>query len=272
MTETTEMDAFAHALRSRLDTLAEMGRTVTFWWRDDDAVAAGEQLDRLIGSAERHGVPLGLAVIPKDATDALAARVGRSGLVEILQHGWRHKNHQPKGSKAAELGDARELGIVLAELRHGFTRLTALFGDRFRPVLVPPWNRIAREVAGERAAIGLVGLSTFGETDGEDRRVNCHLDPISWKTTRGFVGWPRAAHLIAEELDRRLAGSDEPFGLLTHHLVHDDALWQFVETFLGVAARHPVAVWPRVDRLFGLPETHESALPGDEQAISDRNQ
>ncbi len=252
MSDMTGAAAFVDSLKTRLDRLGEAGRSLTVWWRDDDAIASSGQLDRLIGFVELHNVPLGLAVIPNEATEALANRLCGTDLVEILQHGWRHKNHQPTGSKAAELGDGRPLDTVLDELRTGFSRLDGLFGNRFRPVLVPPWNRIAPEVAAERSKVGLVGLSTFGETECADRRVNCHLDPISWKTTRGFIGWPRATHLINEELDRRLNGSDEPFGLLTHHLVHDANLWDFVDAFLNVAARHPVVRWPAMDPLFGL--------------------
>lgn len=246
-----DRDLFVDTLKNRLDAIGSQGRRVTMWWRDDDAIEPTAQIDALINRSADQNVPIGLAVIPSGAGAALAARLDSAPLVEVLQHGWQHKNHQPKGSKAAELGDARPQEDVFAELRDGFARLTNLFGTRFKAVLVPPWNRISPGIAENRSEVGLTGLSTFGACDAI-HQVNCHLDPISWKTTRGFVGWPRAAHLVAEELDRRIAGSDEPFGLLTHHLVHDDALWAFVDAFLEVAAGHPATDWPDMRRLFAL--------------------
>jgi len=253
MTETATAAEFAAFFRARLDRLAAVGRTVSFWWRDDDAIEPTAQLDRLIDQAEAADVPLGLAVIPKHAKSSLADRLAASPRVAVLQHGWQHENHEPVGSKAAELGNARPLDSVVGELRRGNARLHELFGARLRPVLVPPWNRISAEVAAARGDAGLVGLSTFNVADGTPHQVNCHLDPIAWKTTRGFIGWPKAGRILGDELGRRLDGSDEPFGLLTHHLVHDEELWQFVETFLAVAASHPAARWPELPEVFALP-------------------
>ena len=252
MTETPTRTAFIDAFRAQLDRFANAGRTLDIWWRDDDAVAPTDELKRMASYAVKYEVPIGLAVIPNGATEALAAFVSDHPKLAVLQHGWQHKNHQPKGSKAAELGDARPLETVLGELQKGNQRLADLFGDRFKSVLVPPWNRISDEVAAARSQAGLSGLSTFAAANGAVYQVNCHLDPIAWKTTRGFIGWEKAGRIMAEELDRRLDGSEEPFGLLTHHLVHDGTLWDFIEAFLEVSAGHPSVRWPEIYDLFGL--------------------
>ena len=252
MTETSTRTAFIDAFRARLDRFADAGRTLDLWWRDDDAVAPTGALERLAGYSTKHEIPIGLAVIPKDATDALAIFVAGHSHLAVLQHGWQHKNHQPKGTKAAELGDARPLETVLTELRTGNRRLGDLFGDRFNRVLVPPWNRISDDVAATRIGAGLKGLSTFAAVKGAAHQVNCHLDPIAWKTTRAFIGWEKAGRIVAEELDRRIQGTDEPFGLLTHHLVHGEPLWDFVEAFLEASAGHPAVHWPEMNELFEL--------------------
>ncbi|MCW2307856.1 polysaccharide deacetylase family protein [Rhodobium gokarnense] len=248
----TDEASFAAILTDRLDKAGETGTRLSFWWRDDDAVAPSPALDRLLALRARFDVPLALAVIPEGATQALAERLASEPAVAVLQHGWAHANHQPAGEKNAELGNGRPADKVLAELARGRERLSGLFGDRFRPVLVPPWNRIAADVADRIPQVGLTGLSTFARADGRPHRVNTHLDPVAWKTTRSFAGWDDAAATIAAELDRRIAGDAEPFGLLTHHLVHDAALWRFVEVFLEVTARHPAVTWPDTDTLFGL--------------------
>jgi len=251
--------AFAAALRDRLDALAAAGRRVSFWWRDDDAVAATPALDRLIGIAAGHGVPLALAVIPARAEASLAARLADAPRVAVLQHGFAHANHEPAGGRAAEVGSARPADVVLAELDAGRRRLADLFGDRLLPVLVPPWNRIAPEIAARRREAGLVGLSTFTARTVADHRLDAHLDPIAWKTTRGFAGFGKMLRLLDEELAARaaLAGGPAaapiaPIGLLTHHLAHDAGVWAFAAAFVAAAARHPAADWPAIDAAFGL--------------------
>ena len=36
---------------------------------------------------------------------------------------------------------------------------------------------------------------------------------------------------------------DEPIGLLTHHLVHDEAMWRFLEEFLTHTSVRPGIEW-----------------------------
>ena len=129
-------------LERELDAWAAERRQATLWWRDDDAVAATPSLDRLLRLSERHGIPVALAVIPALAEQGLADALAQVGPVTVLQHGFAHRNHAPPGMRALECGGAPPLGQVAAELRRGRDRLALLFGARFLPVLVPPWNRI----------------------------------------------------------------------------------------------------------------------------------
>lgn len=240
----------ARRIAALLDAEASAGRTVTLWWRDDDAVRPGPALDRLLGFGGRHAVPLALAVIPAGATGALANEVARRPRVHVLQHGFAHINHEPPGAKAAELGAARDTDLVLAELAAGRTRLTALFGDRFLPVLVPPWNRAADTVIARRAEAGLPGLSMFGGHGHDGQRADAHLDPIFWRGDRLYVGDDRALAMLASAL---AAARGSPVGLLTHHRDHDAATWRFVETLLTVAVRHPAIRFPPIAEIFSLP-------------------
>lgn len=242
---------FATRIGQRLDAVAADDRTVAFWWRDDDAVAPSAQLDRLLALADVHSVPLALAVIPAEAERALGDRLEPTGDVVVLQHGWAHTNHAENGQKPSELGNDRPMGTVLDGLSRGHQRLSRMFGSRFVPVLVPPWNRIADEVAARRIETGLPGLSCFMSLDTADHRLDTHVDPIAWRGDRGFIGWQAAADAIATECDRR-AASPTPIGILTHHLMQDEATWSFLDTFLGVAASHPAARWPHPADAFGF--------------------
>ena len=54
---------------------SDSGRKGVVWWRDDDAVDASPALDRLLTIQQACAVPLSLAVVPAQATPALAARL-----------------------------------------------------------------------------------------------------------------------------------------------------------------------------------------------------
>jgi hypothetical protein len=237
-------------LQAELDRWLGSGLTAGFWWRDDDATRPGPKLDRLLDIAGE--TPLALAVIPALAGDSLAAclseHVRQGGNLAALQHGYAHVNHAPAGEKKAEFGDHRPLQAMLDELIAGRNRMEALFGERFEPILTPPWNRVGSSVAGALEKTGLRRLSCFGpqERSQAGRAVNTHIDIIDWHGGRGFVGEQLALHATTTALVARRTGEadiDEPVGLLTHHLDHDEACWRFIARFVVEVTQHPAASW-----------------------------
>jgi len=238
-------------LEAELAAWAAAGRVARFWWRDDDATAPSAPLDRLLALA--GDAPLALAVIPATATDALAERLRTTDSVTVLQHGIAHTNHAAASAKKAELGADRPARALVTALVAGRRRLEVLFGPRFRPVLVPPWNRISGELVALLAHAGFAGLSTAGRQAGAPglRQVNSHLDPIDWHGTRRCRPMDE---LIAEAtrhlLARRLEASDEPIGLLTHHLLDDPVTERFAADLAGIVRSHPAAAWASAAELW----------------------
>jgi len=231
----------------------------SFWWRDDDAVAPTAALDRLLALGPQ---PLALAVIPANLDPALPAHLsGRR--VDVLQHGYAHRNHEPPEQKKAELGEARPAGAVLEELRAGWQRLAAAFADRALPVLVPPWNRITTPLIRDLPDWGYQGLSTYGPRQpfpflpgesgrSEVRQANTHVDIIDWQG-RCFRGAPAVIDRVLDHLRARREGrvdAAEPTGLLTHHLAMDDAAFDFTAEFLERTARHPAVHWRSAGDIF----------------------
>lgn len=222
-------------LDAELSRWADAGRVATLWWRDDDAVAPGPALERLIDLTGTHAIPLTVAVIPRDATEALAAALTRARHATVSQHGWAHTNHAPVGEKKAELGAHRPVHAVTADIVLGADRLDALVGRRSR-WLTPPWNRIAADLPQRLDPARFLGVSGFGPRPSGDLRVcNTHVDPIDWKGRHGAVRSCLPETLILDQLiahlaARRLGRADptEPTGLLTHHKDHDAALWRFL--------------------------------------------
>ncbi|WP_152046945.1 polysaccharide deacetylase family protein [Aureimonas psammosilenae] len=232
------------SLGDRLDRLSDQtGAPARFWLRDDDAVRPTPALDRLLRIAEDHAMPVALAVIPAFAKNALADRLTPMTGVHVLPHGWAHRNHAPPDEKKTELGDHRPAEIVLAEIAEGWCRLEGF--PRRLPVLVPPWNRIGEDVAGGLNALGFEALSLFADKPlcgrgAELSRFDTHLDPIAWGAGGGFVGTPAVLGALLARLDAMGEGRIDPrapTGILTHHLVQDEATFTFLNNLLCYLAR-----------------------------------
>ena len=245
-------------LEAELDAWSEEGRVATLWWRDDDAHAPSPQLERLLRVRSRNRVPLSLAVIPERLDPALALLLQDGGGVAVLQHGFAHRNHAGTGEKSMELGPHRPQERVLDEVHRGFERLQSTFGDRFLPVLVPPWNRIAAGLLPFLPRCGLRGLSTFAPRKRPDpvpglHEVNTHVDVIDWRGGRRGREPRVLTREVAGHLRARREGrvdAEEPTGVLTHHLDHDEGAWDFVEELLERVSAHPSASWASARALF----------------------
>ncbi|HEX3881159.1 MAG TPA: hypothetical protein VHW66_00730 [Stellaceae bacterium] len=230
-------------LRSELDRWEEAGQLASLWWRDDDAVAATPALDRLLSLA--GPIPLALAVIPEAAETGLAAALRGRPHIAVLQHGWSHANHAGAGRKS-EFPPGRRPDLVAADLDAGRRRLTGMFAE-IAPVLAPPWNRLAPEFEVLLATLGIEALSTMASRQGgATRKLDVHVDLTAWKAGRGFVGTGPALGGIVAALRRRRLGLDAaalPTGILTHHLIMDDATAEFVGELVAAVAEHAAAGW-----------------------------
>ena len=242
-------------LRDELKLWCRTGLVLPFWWRDDDAIAPSQALEQLTGLAKSSGVPVHLAVIPRDATEALADFVRQTDKLIPVIHGWAHENHAPPGLKKAEFGATRDIDASVSDLNQSLTRLKSLFQDHLAPMFVPPWNRIDPALMIPLAEAGYSAVSTCLPRRDPDAapglaQINTHLDPIYWRGTRGLVD-PSDLVAMATALlkDRRLAVTDnsEPFGYLTHHLVHNDDIWEFSRQFLHEICEGPIRLY-RHDR------------------------
>jgi hypothetical protein len=245
-------------LSAELDAWSSASQTATLWWRDDDAVAAGKKLDKLIELTASTG--LLLAVIPSRAQVSLASRLNNCQDVYVAQHGYSHTNHAPRGQGkgAWELGLHREQACVMAELATGRQRLESLFGKLFLPVIVPPWNRLAAELLQPIADDMYRGISVFGAHDSSVDScglivANAHCDPIRWKGGAAFAGESKTlaalvAHLEARRIGR--ADANEHTGFLTHHIDLDQQAWDFCERLVDVIDSHPAARWVSASAVF----------------------
>lgn len=244
-------------LDRELEHWQESGLTLPLWWRDDDAMSQSSELDKLAELSTSLDLPVHLAVIPQGATPDLARFVaGNPQLIPVV-HGWAHQNHAPAGEKKAEFGAHRPLEELLDDAERGLTALQEMFGSSLRPMFVPPWNRVSPEMLTWLAGAGYTAVSTFTPRKAAKPapgllRVNTHLDPIDWKGGRRLLPPDQLTAQVARQLrDRRLGDTDntEPYGLLTHHLVHDEAVWSFTAALAKRLLDGPAEAWIYDERM-----------------------
>ena len=255
-------------LDDELQRWAGAGLTPRLWWRDDDAVAASAALDRLLSLAAQFGAPISLAVIPAAAEPSLTPAIGSHPGVRVLQHGFAHRNHAPAEAKNSEYPANRPADAAAAEWRDGFERLRRQFAARFLPVFVPPWNRIAPHLAAALPDHGYIAISSFGDASAPAGLACCntHVDPFDWPAVRGGsahrLAAPRALGQLVAALSARRSGivdRDRPIGLLTHHRVHDEASWAFVERLLERPTAQPGWVMRDLSALLAKPRAQAVA-------------
>ncbi|MDQ0321496.1 peptidoglycan/xylan/chitin deacetylase (PgdA/CDA1 family) [Pararhizobium capsulatum DSM 1112] len=236
-------------LQQALDHWAASGRVAPFWLRDDDAIKPTEALDRFLGLTGRYPIPATLAVIPAGTGPQLAERLASEEYISIAVHGWSHTNHAGLQEKKQELGAHRPADVVLDELSQGYRLLADLHGQRFVPLLVPPWNRIDSALVPRLPELGFRALSVYGrEKQAAIPLVNTHVDVMDWHGTRGG----RDAGALVGEIVARLTtmfDTGSAMGLLTHHLVHDEAVWSFMQALFEATSDHPGCRWVAVAEL-----------------------
>ncbi|MEM8731438.1 MAG: polysaccharide deacetylase family protein [Pseudomonadota bacterium] len=235
-----------------LDEALERQETpLPVWWRDDDAIQDTAALHTLFALADQVDWPLHLAVIPARADDSLARCLRSAAHVVPLTHGWAHQSHARPLQKNAEYGATRDLAVMAGEAGRARARLGDLLDDPPAPMFVPPWNRIAPDLLPLLAGEGYTMLSTFAPRRVQMpcpglTQINTHLDPIHWRGGRSLVPPKRLIAQMAQDLRDRQDGrtdATEPYGLLTHHLVHDDAIWTFVADLLARLSKAPLVHW-----------------------------
>ena len=99
---------------------------------------------------------------------------------------------------------------------------------------------------------GFAGRAARAATPGL-RQANTHVDPIDWHGTRGLAPTDTIIAQLAAAISARLAGeadADEPIGLLTHHLIHDESVWRFCEALLDRLRMHENLIYPSPRALF----------------------
>lgn len=119
------------------------GERVQFWWRDDDASAGSPALDRLLALSDRCGAPVSLAVIPHQLRPSLVNAL-RGRRVDVLVHGWKHKNRAEPDQPRSEYPLTRPRDEMQAELAKAADLLREALPEHALRVFVPPGTGFPR--------------------------------------------------------------------------------------------------------------------------------
>ena len=258
------MSANWSELQGVLSHLAGAGQQAKFWLRDDDAISDTPALHQLGDWADQNGTEILLALVPSAADETLQQLIDTTPQFIGAVHGWAHKNHAQAPEKKQELGAHRPLDMVGSELAAALERTKALCGPRALPVLVPPWNRVSPDVVQLLPELGFCGLSTFSDAFTLPARAglvvqNSHVDIIDWRGTRGG----RVHGDLVEEVIAAIAlraPEDQPIGILSHHLVHDEAAWSFLDKLGQIVQMHPGAAWTSPAAVFSAQTDMDSGV------------
>src|SRR5262245_62060952 len=119
-------------------------------------------------------------------------------------------------------------------------------------ILVPPWNRIAREVAERIGEAGFRAISAFGwkPIAKSVRQLNTHVDLIDWRNARRWRDIDEAIALLTAALaaSRRHHGF-APVGVLSHHLLGTVSSDRMLDQLLEGTARLPALRWGSASEL-----------------------
>jgi len=239
------------ALETELAAWQGAGLTPHLWWRDDDAQEVTPDLERLLVLSDSYAVPVHVSVIPEGLSPDLAPRLRDAEHAFVLQHGLRHKNHEPKGSPASEVGNLRDLALQRDDLRRGWEMLQNAQMPRLLDGFVPPWNRIDDATRRALPDWGYSFLSAYeGRGDDADiaglTQIDAHLDPIRWKDERVFRGEDKMLAMLLEHLqDRHTNAPSKPIGYVTHHLQTSADIWAFTDNLFA----HTRGLWRSVPQM-----------------------
>ena len=225
-----------------LDVWLTAGFRPTLWWRDDDARGPAPALSRLLEIAD--GRPLALAIVPEHDLAPLARKLSGAENVTISQHGVDHCNRREPSEPDGEYAVGTSASEISASVGQGRRRMAD--AGLIPAFYTPPWNRTDGELVTALPAAGFTKLSAWGAfsaREGSLDRLDAHVDLLRWSPRPRFRGRARFYRALTQQLRRRrkAVAWQEPIGLLTHHLDHDDDAWRFLTAFMAHVAQR--AAW-----------------------------
>jgi len=138
---------------------------IPFFLRFDDITDLDERIIQLVENSLANTFPVLVAVIPdKLHSDAAKWLIGLRGkyphLLDIAQHGYRHRDHFP-GITHGEFCKSRPNELIDQDLLAGMAMMDNAFGGEWQRIFVPPFNHVSRYTIRTLIRMRFLGVSTF---------------------------------------------------------------------------------------------------------------
>ncbi len=216
---------------------------IHFFFRNDDAGWADQELFQLLDCFLNTEIPIDLAVIPREIT-AHKQYLYRKfhdnhNLIGFHQHGYNHQNHQEQGRKC-EFGSDRTFQQQWIDIKAGQDTLNDYFSGYFDPIFTPPWNRCTQETVDALIDLGFKVLSR----DNTTQVLNCNgLDelPINIDWFKKHKGKRLTPTELGTVIGSAMSKNNVPVGIMLHHQIMDENERDRLIQLLKLLSRHSMA-------------------------------
>ena len=120
------------------------------------------------------------------------------------------------------------------------------YGTKLLPILVPPWDRIDPNILVDLPKLGFEAISGFGTPQHSPNLIviNTQIDVIDWNRNNRCRDEAALVKKLIREIKKCFSSAkDQKVGIVTHHLYHDEAAWEFLEKLLSETRRHSAVRW-----------------------------
>lgn len=245
-----ELDTFVgeisrEDISSIISELNNEGKTVYFWFRDDDVSTKSKQLIQIMDFFEDHHVSLLLGVIPYDLTDDAVDCILGYDHILVGQHGYVHRNYSLDPSIKSELCVSRGVEHVVEEQLLGHVKLQSAFGRKYTKIFIPPFFEMDEEVTAELDKNGYCGFSSWWSNSRRKTgtpELNVQVDFVNWNPSGSYGGGAFIRKQLWRELVCLKRNEDAPavaIGIVLHHdlLTHAESYHE-LEWFFNLANIH----------------------------------
>lgn len=238
-------------LDSTSQALDKAENPIQFFFRNDDAGWADQELLKLLDCFFSLEIPIDLAVIPREITThkqhLYREFLENQGFIGLHQHGYSHQNHQVEG-RQCEFGNNRTYQQQWIDLKVGQDTLNDYFPSRIDPIFTPPWNRCTQVTVDALSDLGFKALSR----DNTAQALNCNgLNelPINIDWFKKHNGARLTPSELGEMMAMVISNNQEPVGIMLHHQIMDHDERNRLNQLLGLLNKHPMAHCKRMKDL-----------------------
>jgi hypothetical protein len=211
--------------------------------RDDDVWADGPVFRELAGFLREHKIPVIYAVVPARLEAQMARRLRQMkkndpALVDLVQHGFSHRNHECAGKDRYEFGEKRPYARQFQDIKDGMALMKRSFGRCVTPGFIPPYHAYDENTV---RAIEALSIPLFSASKAVPLHSKKFIDlPASiWLHADDPKGYRRALDLPGM-MDKVIHGFDDSgiTGIVyRHRLIKTRARLKDMKAFLLSLAR-----------------------------------